>query len=577
MTRKTLARKLAATLLIAALFVVGLTFPGVGPLSSTVHAAGVKVTIPTFKVTLNGAIIDNQKGKYPLIVYKDITYFPMTYYDCRFLSVETDWQGNEKGLFIKKSDVRGGYTPYLQSSKNSSTGIAKIVDFPVTINGEKINNLKETYPLLSFRDITYFPMTWQYCVDEFCWAYSFDDKNGLTVDSTDNPVVSYGELPGRTKDEFLCSSVACDGEYAYYVDKSGRVVQMPLLKLSEGSGAKLSDAVDFYQLPISSYSDNYMPPAFFEIYGHRYFICDTGGVMGASCTVEMTASGFKEITTSRMAHFDFGGENIFEYYRGAAPGADNLYKKGGENIGDPNFLYGWNWSEDGEGSGGGGGDYAYARFPANNLYFDGDSYIYVLAFDKTGITEGKPSAGVTLKNGIYRVDLRNNETTRISPDGAYTRSFMATGGTLYFAAGEKYYSYDTVAQQLAEIAAPKETLDAYAVLGGKLYGVTGCEEGWQTSNAVLNRVNEDGTLTRIDETYRWREMDIKTDSVTGKSYLVVSCEDNWDTPYRLTVIDENGDFVLKNSDGVNPKAATVKGGKLYYYNTNSERICSVEL
>ena len=52
----------------------------------------VTVTLPTFKVVFNNTNVDNRYSKYPLIVYNDITYFPMTYSDCRFLGLETKWK-----------------------------------------------------------------------------------------------------------------------------------------------------------------------------------------------------------------------------------------------------------------------------------------------------------------------------------------------------------------------------------------------------------------------------------------------------------------------------------------------------
>ncbi len=65
-------------------------------------ATSVSVTIPTFKVRLNDVTIDNGYSQYPLIVYKDITYFPMTYYDSRFMGLESLW-GNTTGLEIVKT------------------------------------------------------------------------------------------------------------------------------------------------------------------------------------------------------------------------------------------------------------------------------------------------------------------------------------------------------------------------------------------------------------------------------------------------------------------------------------------
>jgi hypothetical protein len=47
----------------------------------------VRVTLPGFTVTLNGHMVENQYREYPLLVYKGITYFPMTWYDSRLLGL----------------------------------------------------------------------------------------------------------------------------------------------------------------------------------------------------------------------------------------------------------------------------------------------------------------------------------------------------------------------------------------------------------------------------------------------------------------------------------------------------------
>ena len=42
---------------------------------------------------------------------------------------------------------------------------------------------KEEYPLLVFRDVTYFPLTWRFAVDELGWQYRFNQKEGLVIDN----------------------------------------------------------------------------------------------------------------------------------------------------------------------------------------------------------------------------------------------------------------------------------------------------------------------------------------------------------------------------------------------------------
>lgn len=49
------------------------TFLLIGAATPALADTQVKVTLPTFKVTLNGTVVDNSYSQYPLIVYKDIT------------------------------------------------------------------------------------------------------------------------------------------------------------------------------------------------------------------------------------------------------------------------------------------------------------------------------------------------------------------------------------------------------------------------------------------------------------------------------------------------------------------------
>ena len=165
---------------ISAIFIVGLLLAG-----APVYAASVQVTLPTFDVTLNGIKIDNATRQYPLIVYKDITYFPMTYDDCRFLGLESSYTA-QTGLDIDKTDIGGRYNDYKMTASNSKKTTAQIAAFPIRLNGKTIDNSKEKYPLLVYKDITYFPLTWRFAMDEFDWDYSFDLSRGLVISSNNN-------------------------------------------------------------------------------------------------------------------------------------------------------------------------------------------------------------------------------------------------------------------------------------------------------------------------------------------------------------------------------------------------------
>jgi len=166
--------------LVCTVLVISLLLPG-----TPVFAASVQVTLPAFSVTLNDKLIENAGRKYPLIVYRDITYFPMTFYDCHYLGLET-YYTNETGLEINKKNrdiVPWSYRDYESSGSNPRTATAQIAKFPIRVNGKTIDNSKEEYPLLLYKDITYFPLTWRYAVDEFGWDYRFDEAGGLFINS----------------------------------------------------------------------------------------------------------------------------------------------------------------------------------------------------------------------------------------------------------------------------------------------------------------------------------------------------------------------------------------------------------
>jgi hypothetical protein len=122
----------------------------------------VAVTIPNFPVTLNGLKFDsNDYEPYPLLSYRNITYFPMTYYQSNLLNLDTVWTA-ESGLVITKGNPE---TPKEFSyetpipNRNGRTQTATVIDSKVTVNGKSIDNRDEPYPLLLFRNVTYFPLT----------------------------------------------------------------------------------------------------------------------------------------------------------------------------------------------------------------------------------------------------------------------------------------------------------------------------------------------------------------------------------------------------------------------------------
>ncbi|MCR2805606.1 DUF5050 domain-containing protein [Paenibacillus soyae] len=188
-------------------------------------STNVKVTLPTFEVKLNGHLVENRNREYPLLVYRGITYIPMTWNDTRLLGLEASWS-QAAGLNIQQSQVTSSYEPYKTESRNAAAYTAKISTSAITVNGKKINNSKEPYPLLSFRNITYFPLTWRFAHDEFGWDYKWNTDSGLSITSHNPQLQSVG-LPSFAAD----NGVALFEGYYYFVQTSGttnRIYRSPV-------------------------------------------------------------------------------------------------------------------------------------------------------------------------------------------------------------------------------------------------------------------------------------------------------------------------------------------------------------
>lgn len=151
------------------------------PIKINAQEKRVSIEIPKFDVTINGVKVDNVHSKYPFIVYNYVTYLPMTWDCSKALGLQTSWSETE-GIKILKTNETG-------EIKMDSTGnnlldakyLAIIPEFNIEVNGKKIDNSKEEYPILNFRYVTYFPLTWRFVVDEFGLKSDWDEQKGLSI------------------------------------------------------------------------------------------------------------------------------------------------------------------------------------------------------------------------------------------------------------------------------------------------------------------------------------------------------------------------------------------------------------
>ncbi len=144
----------------------------------------ITVLIPDYDFIIENNSVYHNNSQYPILSYKDITYFPMTHEYCRLLDVSTAWVDGE-GLFIASHPAEFSTIPSYANAQNTKYSKAVIPDYKVYVNGKEIDQSKEEYPLFNYRGVTYFPLTYRYATEEFFWNIDFKEegKRSLTVSS----------------------------------------------------------------------------------------------------------------------------------------------------------------------------------------------------------------------------------------------------------------------------------------------------------------------------------------------------------------------------------------------------------
>ncbi|MBS3937019.1 MAG: hypothetical protein KGZ50_00405 [Peptococcaceae bacterium] len=145
-------------------------------------AATVRATIVEENVVLNGITINNVNAGFPLLRHRNITYIPLTYNLARFMGLTTQWSQRE-GLIVTRAESAGAFIADETTINQSGDVTVTIPTYGITVNGKRINNRNEPWPLLNFRGVTYFPLTWRFAVDEFGWSYHWSVEGGLRINA----------------------------------------------------------------------------------------------------------------------------------------------------------------------------------------------------------------------------------------------------------------------------------------------------------------------------------------------------------------------------------------------------------
>lgn len=128
------------------------------------YARSLSATLPDYSIKINGELVENKRSKYPFLNYKGITYFPAIYKNSETLGISVFWNEKENVLYLKSSTSYGSYKIYRDKVNNKDNKIT-IPKYKISVNENIGDNENMEYPFISFRDITYVPLTWQICND----------------------------------------------------------------------------------------------------------------------------------------------------------------------------------------------------------------------------------------------------------------------------------------------------------------------------------------------------------------------------------------------------------------------------
>ncbi len=510
-------------LILTAVMAVSLLLPAPAALATTT----VPVTLPAFTVSLNGVEIDNSHSSYPLLVYKDITYFPMTYYDSRFLGLESSWDA-KRGLSVAKTGATWDYRPYWSNLPNRKAYTAQVAGFLINVNGQKVDNRSEQYPLLLFRNVTYFPLTWRFAVDEFGWKYSFNPDRGLVIDSAAAGMAA-GQLtlPIVDRGEMGKGAFTMAGDYFYFEGQEGKIYQAPV---SAPTALK-----EVYQLPVEHMWMMGAPASLYTDQGRAILKYHTGGAtMGSDHLIWLREDGASQDLDHGYSAFKMYDEYTVRVDHWAPPLADNLQiKKRGEteytNVGDPECYFGRYFLADYSGL---------SSRTSHDLYLIGDE-IYVL-----GCYVNEETLNQT---GIYRVNIETGATVRLFPN--IVTGFKIVADQIYFTDAQQQLNRGYLAGGAAELLVP-QAVDQYEILQGQVYYSSAADHQLYTVGSP-EPVNPGGSLQRLE---------------VQEGYLIAIFDPDSESPYKMLIIDGKGKVIYQTVENV--LLARIDQGRVVFVKDN---------
>lgn len=471
--------------------------------SSRAADARVKVTLPNFTVKLNGNTVENQYREYPLLVYKDITYFPMTWYDSRLLGIETNWSA-ENGLNIMQSLVTSSYMPNKTDRRNSSTYLAEVPVSTVKINDKIIDNSREEYPMLSFRDVRYFPMTWRFAHDEFGWNYQWDATAGLSITSH-NPQLEPLGLPSFVAE----NDVALFKGYYYFVETTDRTNHIYMAPQQEPSNKKEIYSYNFTE------TDIHPKPVSFQIRENtlwfKYHL--GGGFTGQDNFVKISNDGKAELIYHGYLDFRNTSYGTLVANLGDDNGSGNLYliqpnqeNANRKSVGEESLRFAEHATND--------------KVPSTATTVVGDD-AYVLYSNGS--------------NFIYKINIKTDKTEKVVNSGV--NWFRIINGKLYYVKSETSLLYSSSLDGSGETKLSEHAVSWFGNVDDNIF---------YTTKKDVNQFELYKVISNAEDSLVWKTPVTNVQMLNGR----IVCRLGENDDYGAILLDGSGHLLLSVADQI---------------------------
>jgi hypothetical protein len=442
----------------------------------------------------------------------------MTYYDCRFIGLENTWD-NKTGIKLDTTGIAGAYRDYKGTTKNKKIDTANIATFNIKVNGKNINNSKEKYPFLTYRNVTYFPINLYY--QEFSLTYKLN--NNCFYIKSSNP-----KLEKKKFDGYVHSMICVDG-YFYYGDEKF-IYQL--------SPANSYIPKKIYELPKHSYAlpekDTYVKYSLSVRNDEAYLqYHQGGGIMGYNAHIILNKDGTYTEYNCTLGYKKYDNITI-ECMDFLPPGPGNLRIKYNNKIekaiGSDSILYGWNYSD-------------YSSICSDIYLINNNVYV-------VGVNLQKEKLG-----GIYKVNIKTNETTKLND--RCIAHFKMNNEFIYFIDNNRLYKLSLNGGK-EDIIPSEEGIRYFELFNENIYYVNDSDKLYKLgSNKPINAEGKVTTFKIHDD------------------YLIVTFKEEKINPYRMIVIDKEGKIVFKTADVT--LCEYIENGKLGYIEKYSKNLYVTKL